>query len=434
MRYPAVTVFLLITAPAVHAQAGDRARTYELTGGWWFDGTSFVRKHLYVIDGVFRDARPAMVDSVLDLGDAHIVPPFADAHTHLFSNPATVAAESRHYLDRGIFYALSLTGSARGQHASAGQVNTPTSVDVGYAAAITATLGHPILSAEVTANHIPWDSLRAYWPRLLQSHAAEGDVYFLIDSLPDLERQWPRIRATRPDLIKIFLLYSEEYAERRRSTTTINDRGLDPSLVPAIVARAHRDGLRVAAHVETAADFRVAARAGVDFVAHLPGFEPKPGEAAERYELTDTDAALAARNGTAVVPTAWLARRLAAPQPWAPAGSVGDTAQLARAQRIQRHSLERLMRHGVRIAIGSDLFEDAASEVGYLDSLDVFDNRSLLVMWSGVTPLLAFPTRKIGTLATGYEASFLALACNPIDTLSCTARIRLRFKQGVLLP
>jgi hypothetical protein len=412
----------------IHAQPGFN---YELNGGWWFDGTGFVRKKLYVVNGVFQKKRPAHIDDSVNLGDLYIVPPFGDAHSHAYADPKTIADVVQSNLRDGIFYGLSLTNSIKAKRAVADQVNKPSSIDVAYSdAGLTATLGHPILSSEVAANGYSWDSLGANWSRLLKSHKAEGEVYFVIDTLDDLEKKWPAIVASKPDIIKIFLLFTEQFEERKRSTTTMNDRGLDPSLVPPIVARAHRSGLRVAAHVETAADFRVAISAGVDLVVHLPGLEPKAGENL-RYEITDADAKLAKNKGTAVVPTAWLAERLAAPQPWlSGAAAQANTAQLDRAKQIQRHSLQTLMRHGVPIAIGPDLFENAVTEAFYLERLGVFDTRTLLVMWSQTTPQLIFPKRKIGRLSPGYEASLLALSCNPLTDFACTRRITLRMKQG----
>jgi hypothetical protein len=35
----------------IHAQPGFN---YELNGGWWFDGTGFVRKKLYVVNHPHR--------------------------------------------------------------------------------------------------------------------------------------------------------------------------------------------------------------------------------------------------------------------------------------------------------------------------------------------------------------------------------------------
>jgi imidazolonepropionase-like amidohydrolase len=138
--------------------------------------------------------------------------------------------------------------------------------------------------------------------------------------------------------------------------------------------------------------------------------------------------------GAAVVATAWLAERLATPKPWlSGTAAQGDTAQLERAKQIQRHSLQRLMQHGVRIAIGPDLFEDAVSEAFYLERLGIFNARTLLRMWSQTTPQLIFPKRRIGQLAPGYEASLLALSCDPTADFACTRRITLRMKQGRLL-
>src|SRR5262249_40263113 len=153
-----------------------------------------------------------------------------------------------------------------------------------------------------------------------------------------------------------------------------------------------------------------------------------------RYELTNADAALAKKKGAAVVATAWLAERLAAPKPWlSGAEAAADKAPLERARQIQRPSLQRLSQHGVPIAVRPALFEDAVREAFYLHGLGVFDNRTLLLMWSRTTPQLIFPKRRIGQLDPSYEASFLGLACDPTADFGCTRRIAIRMKQGRLL-
>jgi hypothetical protein len=45
-------------------------------------------------------------------------------------------------------------------------------------------------------------------------------------------------------------------------------KGLDPVLLPGIVARARRQRLRVSAHISNAADFHMAVEAGVDEIVH----------------------------------------------------------------------------------------------------------------------------------------------------------------------
>lgn len=435
LRLVALATLMATLSVPTFSQAAAVNANYELSGGWWFTGRAFVRKKFYVVNGTFSERRPKRVHRRIDLGDLYVVPPFGDAHTHGFDNQSDIEKVIARNIRDGIFYALTLTNSIRGKESVAAFVNKPSSMDVAYAnAGLTATLGHPILSAEVTANRIPWDQLGQHWQQLLKSHTAEGDVYFTIDNVADLHRKWPAIIASRPDVIKIYLLDTEHFEEKKKSIYTIDDKGLNPALVPAIVRRAHRSGVRVAAHVETAADVRLALAAGVDIIAHLPGLKPKADESQSKYELNENDARALARQRATVIPTAWLAERLAAPKPWlSGAEAAGDAAQLERAQKIQRASLNLLKSHGAQIAIGADLFENALREAQYLEKLGVFDRTELLDMWSRTTPQLIFPRRRIGRLRTGYEASFIALDCNPIAKFHCVREIRVRMKNGTLL-
>lgn len=432
----ALVVSTAFSIPAFSQVASTTTVNQELSGGWWFNGSVFVRKKFYVVNGALTEKRPRRVGNVIDLGNLYLVPAFGDAHTHGFDNPSDIQKVMATNLRDGIFYALSLTNSTRGQRSVAALVNKPSTMDVAYAnAGLTATLGHPILSAEVTANKIPWDQLGAHWQQLLKSHTAEGDVYFIIDDEADLKRKWPAIIASKSDVIKIYLLDTEQFEEKKKSTTTIGDKGLNPALVPAIVRRAHRSGLRVAAHVETAADLRVAIAAGVDIIAHLPGLAPKATETPARYQLTQRDARVMAQKGITMIPTAWLAERLATPKPWlAGAAAMADVAQLERAKKIQRAGLSLLKFHGVRIAVGADLFENASREAQYLEQLGVFSPREILDMWSRTTPQLIFPNRRIGRLRAGYEASFVALPCDPTARFECVRQITVRMKNGAVLP
>src|SRR5438045_6715631 len=73
-----------------------------------------------------------------------------------------------------------------------------------------------------------------------------------------------------------------------------------------IVAKAHASNLRVSTHIESAADFHTALLAGVDEINHMPGFryrdDVKPHQLSE-FEITDSDAKRAAKQGTVVVTT-----------------------------------------------------------------------------------------------------------------------------------
>jgi predicted amidohydrolase YtcJ len=69
-----------------------------------------------------------------------------------------------------------------------------------------------------------------------------------------------------------------------------------------------------------------------------------------------------------------------------------------------------------------------------LYQLKVFDNLTLLKMWTENSAEVIFPQRKIERLADGYEASFLVLDRDPIENFENAKSIRLRFKQGNFIP
>ncbi|HKH94667.1 MAG TPA: hypothetical protein VKA54_22865 [Gemmatimonadaceae bacterium] len=97
-------------------------------------------------------------------------------------------------------------------------------------------------------------------------------------------------------------------------------------------------------------------------------------------------------------------------------------------------NLKLLRENGVTLVVGSDNpMDTSVLEFEQLATLGVWDNLGLLRMWSEATPRAIFPDRKIGSLADGYEASFLALGGNPLSDLKSVRQIRVRFKQGVLL-
>ena len=98
------------------------------------------------------------------------------------------------------------------------------------------------------------------------------------------------------------------------------------------------------------------------------------------------------------------------------------------------NNLKTLTANGVPIVIGADNPADTTvAEAAYLQSLGMFDNAAMLRMWGTVTPLAIFPNRKIGAFEEGYEASFLALAADPLTDWAATRKIKMRFKQGSLI-
>jgi imidazolonepropionase-like amidohydrolase len=383
---------------------------------------------MYSRNGVFIPGRPARVDTTLDLGGGFVVPPFADAHTHNLDGAANLDSVRNMYVREGVYYVQVLTNSRARAAQVRDRFNRPCDLDVRYAhGGLTSTLSHPFLAYEPRAMGLyDGSQWRTRAADVRKSRLRLGDAYWFLDSLADIEAQWPLIFAGQPDVIKIFLLDAREEPPVQPDTGLPNGQGLRPSLVPQIVLRAHAAGLRVAAHVETANDARIAVESGVDILAHLPGYEMAFGADRRRYEIDSATARLAGRRGVVATPTLSLAD--------IDDGS-GPIAELAAARRrLQRENIRLLLASGVRIAVGSDWFgRTATKEFEELASTGLWSTIELIRLWGEETSLAVFPDRRIGRLEPGYEASFLVLRDDPSRSVIALRSITLRVKQGCLL-
>lgn len=412
--------------------------TLELRNGRWFDGTQFREATWYVVGRTFTQTPPSSVDERIDLVGGYVVPPFGEAHNHNVEGPWDIEAVIARYLHDGVFYVKNPNNIWEFTKEILPRLNKPPSLDVIFAhAGLTSTGGHPGPLYE--------DVLREtrYQPIIGDVPAGwfNGRGYEVIDDVSDLERKWAMILARKPDFLKIYLAHSERISESTRHGERPYRKGLDPSLVPIIVARAHRDGLRVAAHVETAADFRTALASGIDEIAHMPGWYLERAEEGPSFRLTEEDARAAARAGVVVVTTTVAMQPFQSHHEPSPHHKSGGHEQPGHsmamedsvwreAEHIQADNLRLLHQHGVRLAVGSDHAQTSLSEALHLHTLDVFDNLTLLKLWCEATPQSIFPGRQIGRLDEGYEASFLVLTENPLDRFEVVTTITLRVKQG----
>ncbi|MEQ1656758.1 MAG: amidohydrolase family protein, partial [Nitrospira sp.] len=424
----------------VEAAGGSPSKHYELVNGRWFDGREFRDATFYTSDGRLTKTKPAVVDERIDLKGGFVVPPFGEAHNHNVEGLWNLDTVVARYLYDGVFYVKNPNSIREFTAQIAPRINTPVSIDVVFAnAGLTASGGHPA-------------PLYEQMLRESRYRAVIGDVppgwfndrgYVVIDREAELQHKWSSIVAGKPDFIKVFLVHSEARASQGQGDGSHGRRGLDPDLVPPIVARAHQAGLRVTAHVETAADFRLALSAGVDEIAHMPGWFLESTDQESRMMLTEEDALLAAKAGV-IVTTTTVAMKPAEGRhgQHAPhhdphgAHSQGDHAfsmdstVWQRAKAVQSHNISLLHRHGVKLAIGSDHAETSLAEALHLHELGIFDNLTLLKLWCEDTPRSIYPDRKIGSLKEGYEASFLVVRDNPLERFEAVTQVDFRMKQG----
>lgn len=399
------------------------------TGGRWFDGKGFRRVDVYSSGDRLTLRRPQRVDRTVDLIGRYVTGAFGEAHNHNIPSQDT-AATIRDYLARGIFYVM-IQGNAPSVRGSLQPlVNAPATVDVAFANGLfTAPGGHP--TALVQRN-------------IRNGGMAEDDLHggFLVPvaSPGDVDRVWPRVRAQRPDFIKIVLVYSEDRAAGRPRPGDNDRHGLDPSLAARIVALAHRDGLRVSAHVESAHDFDVAIRAGADLIAHMPGFWPVPERMAAAgpglYRIGEDAARRAGRGKVTVITTIGETLQAITAEP----GSSNEHPEMLPFRdpllATFRHNLDVLRRHGVRIAIGSDRFRaTSVPEAMAIHRAGLMPAADLLRALTTDTAAAIFPKRAPFGLAEGAPADFLIFDESPLADFTAIERVRRRFKAGEeLLP
>ena len=101
-------------------------------------------------------------------------------------------------------------------------VNQPDTPDVAFShGGITGSGGHPTGVID-----------RGIARGLFTEADGDGAFFFSVTDVAILDAAWTTLRASHPDFVNVYLLYSEEYASRLTDPTTVGWRGLDPTLLP----------------------------------------------------------------------------------------------------------------------------------------------------------------------------------------------------------
>lgn len=376
----------------------------ELKSARYFDGQAFQKATLYVVDGKFTRKKPKKVHRSMDLKSQFLVPPLAEAHNHNLQNAWGVEHYGQRYLQDGVFYSAQLCADPAGTEAARARLNREDSVDTLFASAcITSSDGHPLA-------------------QLTPAARKDDSAVLVMDSPSEAERKWPRVAERRPDLVKI-ILSNHERPELRARPELQGRLGLNLETASAVVRLAHRDGLRVVAHVDSLADFDAAVKIGVDLIADLPGFFNPLGDDPEKLLISPEAATRAAQAKVGVI-TATAATALFPTTP----------VQLEKLRSVQRRNLERLKAAGVPLLVGSDVFTGTAqTEIKQLAEFGLFSPAELLKMASMDTPQALYPKRRLGCFDEGCEASFILLGTDPLQDPKSITTPLLRVKQGRLL-
>jgi imidazolonepropionase-like amidohydrolase len=394
---------LLVTglACALTAQAprpGARAVVFEGARLIVGDGRVIDRATFLVYSGKFSSVGPqgqmtAPSDATrVDLTGKTVMPALVDAHTHLgYRKGATFLAEN---------FTRDTLQDELEQFASYG---------VGAVASAGTDRGDLTLTLrdESAASH-HGVLVRTAWRGLAPPDAGPNPPMraapYGVSTEDEARRDVRELAAKKADFVKIWV-------DDRNGTVP----KLGPALYRAIIDEAHKNNLRVFAHIATLADVKDLLRSGIDGFLHVMRDRPVDDELLKL---------LAER------PQVFFTMTL-----FGPSQAKGeDWPRLLQ-------NIGRLNAAGVRLALGTDVGgASAGGRFGWTEHAELEH-----MVTAGLTPAqaIAAATRtaadvlrlpEMGTIANGKSASFIVLDANPLEQISNTQRIARVYLHGEEVP
>ncbi|MGB3469225.1 MAG: amidohydrolase family protein [Erythrobacter sp.] len=378
----AAALATLSSCPPALAQEAPTCR-FTLEGANVFTGEGFEKRDVSVDGARFVAEHPGGAPTI-PASWVYLLPPVVDVHTHTLDQVSEPGSSvHKDFLDRGIYYALNPNNILLEEGAlplASDQVEVTWT-----GGGITGPGGHPRPLYE--------GLVRARIYRDITIEELPGRAYHEAATPEEAREAVRRVAATGVSAVKM-MLYDH---------TSPDTKSLDEARFRAAVDEAKKLGLRAMIHVEYAHDARLAFELGVAAIMHMPGHAGARRGLEEKYRLTPEDAALAAKNNVAVVPTLAIAFNSAS----------GES--LREAQELQAYNLNLLRDAGVTIGAGSDRYSaDALDELDLMRVSGIFEGAELLRIATENGIRIAFgEDRKAGRIEPGYEASFIALFSDP---------------------
>lgn len=411
---------MLLMIFKVYGQNPEIHKTIAFKNALIFNGEKFIKKDLYSINGKISFHEPKKIDTIYNLTGHYLIPPFGDAHTHNLDREWQLSFLPKAYLDEGTFYIQNLTSKLKGTKKLKPYFKTKSTPDVKYAhQGLTSTLGHPFMAYEPFEMGIDYKDWDKYSDSIKKSRLDLNNSYIFIDKISDIENGLNLYLKDKPDIAKIFLINSEDHEETFQNSI-MADHGLSADVAAEVVKKLKKEKLTIYAHIESAYDFNTGIDIGVDFFAHMPGYNwDGTPETKSKYYIDDALIKKAIKHNVGVIPT--LGQAL----------NRKSTDSIAKRELV-KDFLIRYHKYGGKLAFGADAFNQTLkSEIKLLIELNIFDPITILNLLCITTPQSIFPERKIGYLKEGYECSFLALEQNPLKNINAISTIKYRVKEGI---
>jgi len=327
----------------------------------------------------------------VDLRGMTVMPAIVDTHTHLATERAALVDQLRRKAYFGVGAALSL-GQDTGDVAF--QVRAETIPN----AARFRTAGRGITLPEPGRTEAP------YW----------------VTTVAEARKAVQELAVRKVDIVKIWV--DDRNGQYKKMT---------PDIYTAVIDEAHKNGLRVTAHIFNLEDAKGLVRAGIDAFAH--GVRDK--------DIDDEFVAMMKQRPNFVLVPNLPDRGVATDLSWlkdsVPAAELA-TLQAAATDRpavqqtfgIQARNLAKLNAAGVKIALGTDGNVAWAHHLEMEDMVAAGMTASQVIVASTRNAAEFLKLTDAGTIATGKSADFLVLDANPLDDIRNTRKISSVYLRG----
>ena len=207
---------------------------------------------------------------------------------------------------------------------------------------------------------------------------------------------------------------------------------LTPPLYTAVIDEAHRQKLRVSAHIFSLEDAKGLLKAGIDSFAH--GIR-------DRDMDDEAIALLKARPNFVLIPNmpdrgvaadySWLKGQIPDGELQKIQAGATDRPQAAATWAIQARNLKKMSDAGVKITVGTDGNTPWAPHVEMADMVAAGMTPSQVIVAATKNGAEFLRMAATGTIASGAIADFLILDANPLDDITNTRKIPAVYLHGV---